>query len=71
MAHGCGRRPIGREQQTVDMDEECQLSVHSRHDPCIVARGPVAEAAATLAIWDALPGTPPALTTHPSTSPDT
>ena len=48
---------IGREQQTVDMDtmENAQLSVHGRHDPCIVPRAvPVAEAAAALAIWDAL-----------------
>ena len=48
---------IGREQQTVDMDamENTELSVHGRHDPCIVPRAvPVAEAAAALAIWDAL-----------------
>ena len=48
---------IGREQQTVDMDamENVELSVHGRHDPCIVPRAvPVAEAAAALAIWDAL-----------------
>ncbi len=48
---------IGREQQTVDMDamENAGLSVHGRHDPCIVPRAvPVAEAAAALAIWDAL-----------------
>ena len=48
---------IGREQQTVDMDamENAELSVHGRHDPCIVPRAvPVAEAAAALAIWDAL-----------------
>ena len=48
---------IGREQQTVDMDamENDELSVHGRHDPCIVPRAvPVAEAAAALAIWDAL-----------------
>ena len=48
---------IGREQQTVDMDamENAELSVHGRHDPCIVPRTvPVAEAAAALAIWDAL-----------------
>ena len=48
---------IGREQQTVDMDaiENADLSVHGRHDPCIVPRAvPVAEAAAALAIWDAL-----------------
>lgn len=31
---------IGREQQTVDMDamENAELSVHGRHDPCIVPR---------------------------------
>ena len=48
---------ICREQQTVDMDamENAELSVHGRHDPCIVPRAvPVAEAAAALAIWDAL-----------------
>ena len=48
---------IGRKQQTVDMDamENAELSVHGRHDPCIVPRAvPVAEAAAALAIWDAL-----------------
>ena len=48
---------IGREQQTVDMDamENAELSAHGRHDPCIVPRAvPVAEAAAALAIWDAL-----------------
>ena len=48
---------IGREQQTVDMDamENAELSIHGRHDPCIVPRAvPVAEAAAALAIWDAL-----------------
>ena len=48
---------IGREQQTVDMDamKNAELSVHGRHDPCIVPRAvPVAEAAAALAIWDAL-----------------
>ena len=48
---------IGREQQTVDMDamENAELSVHGRHVPCIVPRAvPVAEAAAALAIWDAL-----------------
>ena len=48
---------IGREQQTVDMDamENAELSVQGRHDPCIVPRAvPVAEAAAALAIWDAL-----------------
>ena len=48
---------IGLEQQTVDMDamENAELSVHGRHDPCIVPRAvPVAEAAAALAIWDAL-----------------
>ena len=48
---------IGREQQTIDMDamENAELSVHGRHDPCIVPRAvPVAEAAAALAIWDAL-----------------
>ncbi|OKY92595.1 MAG: hypothetical protein BHV61_00585 [Collinsella sp. 60_9] len=48
---------IGREQQTVDMNamENAELSVQGRHDPCIVPRAvPVAEAAAALAIWDAL-----------------
>ena len=39
----------------MDAMENAELSVRGRHDPCIVPRAvPVAEAAAALAIWDAL-----------------
>lgn len=48
---------IGRMQKSVDMDAgvNCDLTVHGRHDPCIVPRAvPVAEAACALALLDAL-----------------
>ena len=48
---------IAKEQKTVDLQtmEQTSLVVAGRHDPCIVPRAvPVAEAAAALAIWDAL-----------------
>ena len=48
---------IGREQDSIDMDtnENAELTIHGRHDPCIVPRAvPVAEAAAALAVLDAL-----------------
>ena len=44
-------------QQSVDMKEmkEAVLSVHGRHDPCIVPRAvPCVEAAAAVAVYDAL-----------------
>ncbi len=50
---------IGKEQRTVNLEkmEEVSLSVKGRHDPCIVPRAvPVVEAAAALAIYDALIG---------------
>ncbi len=48
---------IAREQESVDMDENenTKLEIHGRHDPCIVPRAvPVAEAAAALAVFDAM-----------------
>lgn len=48
---------IAREQESVDMDadENAELEIHGRHDPCIVPRAvPVAEAAAALAALDAM-----------------
>lgn len=48
---------IGRTQDSIDMDtmENAELEIHGRHDPCIVPRAvPVAEAAAALAVLDAL-----------------
>ena len=50
---------IAREQQTVDLDSmtETTLRIQGRHDPCIVPRAvPVVEAAAAIAIYDALLG---------------
>ena len=47
---------IGREQNTVSLSGECdvKLTVHGRHDPCIVPRAvPCVEAAAALAVYDA------------------
>lgn len=46
---------IGTEQQTVDLDagESARLTVHGRHDPCIVPRAvPCIEAAAALVLAD-------------------
>ena len=48
---------IGREQNTVDLvkHEDSVLSIHGRHDPCIVPRAvPVIEAAAATAVLDML-----------------
>ena len=48
---------IAKEQRSVKLDtmEETTLSVPGRHDPCIVPRAvPCIEAAAALAIYDAL-----------------
>ena len=48
---------IGKVQQSVDLRtlEETVLEVQGRHDPCIVPRAvPVVEAAAALAVYDAL-----------------
>ena len=48
---------IGRTQDSINMDtmENAELEIHGRHDPCIVPRAvPVAEAAAALAVLDAL-----------------
>ena len=48
---------IGREQDSVSLSrkEDTKLVIHGRHDPCIVPRAvPVVEAAAAIAIYDAL-----------------
>ena len=48
---------IAQEQQSVSLSDgtDAPLSVKGRHDPCIVARAvPVVEAAAALAVLDAL-----------------
>ena len=50
---------IGRAQRSVDLRtmEETDLRIVGRHDPCIVPRAvPVVEAAAALAVYDALLG---------------
>lgn len=50
---------IAKTQRSVDLSsmEEKNISVHGRHDPCIVPRAlPCAEAVAALAIYDALLG---------------
>ena len=47
---------IGREQESVSLSrrEEAKLSIHGRHDPCIVPRAvPCLEAAAAIAVCDA------------------
>ena len=47
---------IGQEQDTVSLAQNCEtkLTVHGRHDPCIVPRAvPCVEAAAALAVYDA------------------
>ena len=47
---------IGQEQRTVDLRtmENPRLTIHGRHDPCIVPRAvPVIEAAAACALYDA------------------
>ena len=46
---------IGQEQDTVDLvtRENAKLSVHGRHDPCIVPRAvPVIESVAAVALLD-------------------
>ena len=48
---------IGREQDSVSLSrrENTKLTIHGRHDPCIVPRAvPCVEAAAAIAIYDAL-----------------
>ncbi len=48
---------IAGEQRSVDLrsGKECTVKVHGRHDPCIVVRAvPVVEAAAAVAVYDAL-----------------
>jgi chorismate synthase len=48
---------ISKEQRSVDLDtmEEMLLQIEGRHDPCIVPRAvPVVEAAAAIAVYDAL-----------------
>ncbi len=48
---------IGKTQETVNLETmtDSQLNIHGRHDPCIVQRAvPCVEAAAALAIYDAL-----------------
>ena len=48
---------ISREQQTVDLvsHQDTTLSIHGRHDPCIVPRAvPVVESAAAVAILNML-----------------
>ena len=48
---------IAREQRTVDLStmENTTLRIEGRHDPCIVPRAvPVVEAAAAIAVYDAL-----------------
>ncbi len=48
---------IGVEQQTVDLEakRDAPLTIHGRHDPCIVPRAiPVAEACAAIALMDLL-----------------
>ena len=50
---------ISKEQQSISLSEmkETVLSVHGRHDPCIVPRAlPCVEAAAALAVYDAYLG---------------
>lgn len=50
---------IAKPQQSVSIHkmEETQLIIHGRHDPCIVPRAvPVVEAAAAIAIYDAILG---------------
>ena len=48
---------IAKPQQTVDLktEENTELLIHGRHDPCIVPRAvPCMEAAAAIAVYDAL-----------------
>ena len=50
---------ISRPQKSVDLTtgEETTLEIKGRHDPCIVPRAvPVVEAAAAIAVYDALLG---------------
>ena len=53
---------IAREQKSVDLltKENVPLSVHGRHDPCVVPRAvPVAESAAAVAMLELLLSAPP------------
>ena len=58
----CAVKPtpsIAQTQDTVDFlkNENTQLSIHGRHDPCIVPRAvPCVEAAAAIAVLDAWMG---------------
>ena len=48
---------IGKEQDSVDLStmENVKLTIHGRHDPCIVQRAvPVFEAVAATAVFDSL-----------------
>ena len=48
---------ISREQSSISLNdmEDCKLQIKGRHDPCIVPRAvPVIEAAAAIAVYDAL-----------------
>ncbi len=61
---------IAREQESVDLDAmaDDELVVHGRHDPCIVPRAvPVVEAAAALAVLDAMLMDGYFMTTHEDT----
>ena len=55
---------IAKTQKSVDLRDKkiVDLNIAGRHDPCIVPRAvPVVEAAAALAIYDALLGAPKAI----------
>ena len=55
---------IAQPQQTVDFRQGCEktLSIHGRHDPCVVVRAvPVVEAAVAIAVVDAILSQAPAL----------
>lgn len=55
------RRSIARTQKSVSLSamQNAELNIHGRHDPCIVPRAvPCVEAAAAIAIYDALKGCP-------------
>ena len=48
---------ISQKQETIDTDtqENCDLVIKGRHDPCIVPRAvPCVEAAVAVAVYDAL-----------------
>ena len=58
----CAVKPtssISRAQHTIDLSRGCDdtLSVHGRHDPCIVPRAiPVVEGVAAMALLDMMSG---------------